>query len=394
MQRKELLENIVFRLNQSKPFYGSILQEINIRYDSTVPVAAIYLTREQKYVIIINYDTFLTLNEKEQVAVLFHEVLHFTHGHIARSNSSDKCSKLANIAADLAINQFIPDLPNECVNIKKFKKQDGSDFPEFETFETYLELLKASTSPKYGGQQEEGINDEMLSQFEPLDTHSWEELDESEKQKALEEAKKIIQRTIDKTAFGHDKIPIEVRDYLKDIDAHLNNINYKAILKTAIKKTLTACDRKYTWNKPSKRYGVYSQGTKNADIPSLGIYIDTSGSISYTEINAFLQFLTGLLKVGSKKCELGFWHTNLYKVQKFKLNMQIVKDDIQSGGTDPNPTLEHILRKNNNLNLILTDGFFGGDFTKVKQLQNIIWVISKGGNLNHPYSFIGKTISL
>jgi predicted metal-dependent peptidase len=126
------------------------------------------------------------------------------------------------------------------------------------------------------------------------------------------------------------------------------------------------------------------------------MYIDTSGSISYRELNEFLDIVDGFLKQGTKTCTLNLWHTDLYYSKKYKLKNRLKQADLESGGTDPDPVLDKIAKDRPELAIILTDGYYSGYRGSVKKLNgiDIIWIISEGGSMDHSNKDIGKTIPM
>ena len=388
--KRNALEQSLFYFGKKEPFYAAFLQEIIIKYVDFIPTAAItYNKKQDQFEMYLNAGFFCPMPLEQRIAILHHETLHFTHQHLFRifgEQFAPETHKTRNIAADMAINQFISDLPPGGVDVKEFKLNDGTPFPLFKTAEDYYELLKNN---------QEG-NKEKMKQFgeggEGTDTHIWDQLTEEEKEKILKEAKKVIKRSIEKTSMSHDRVPDSIKDLLQEIDAAIAGIDHKGILKRAIKRTLSSMDREGTWNKPSKRYGVYSPGTRVGKIPNITFYGDTSGSISHNELNQFFSVVDGFLRVGSKTCFLGLWHTNLYYKKRYKLGMKLQEGDLQSGGTDPECVLEDIIRTNPNLSIVLTDGCYSD--SAIKPLGEVIWVISKGGNKDHPLAHIGVTIAL
>jgi predicted metal-dependent peptidase len=138
---------------------------------------------------------------------------------------------------------------------------------------------------------------------------------------------------------------------------------------------------------------VYSPGTKNGNLPSIAMYADTSGSISHTELNEFLDVVDNFLRVGTKTCKIGLWHTDLYLYKKYKLGERLKQSEIQSGGTDPDPVLRRALKENIDLTIIITDGYY--DKSEVPKFdKELIWIISKNGNASHPNAHLGKTIMM
>jgi predicted metal-dependent peptidase len=217
-------------------------------------------------------------------------------------------------------------------------------------------------------------------------------LSEEEKERMAREAEKLVKRTIEKTSYSHSNVPGYVNDFLTELESFLKKLNYKAILRAAIKKTVMSQDREHSWKRPNKRYGTFAPGTSLSHVPRINMYIDTSGSISHLELNEFLDVIDNFLKAGSKECKLVLWHTQPYYNKKYKLKQRVKVQDLQSGGTDPNPTLELIKKSNPDLSIILTDGFY--DKTDVKVTSDLIWIISKTGNKDHLNKHLGKTIPL
>jgi len=425
------IERAMFYFLRQQQWYGSLLQELNLTQRRDVPYAAIHFDPSQmKYTVSVNPDTFSGLKVNEAVGVLHHEILHFTHQHLTRipfdPNSTKFERSRINIAMDMAINQFIPVLPKGCVNYKDWKLDDGSVFPALQTAEIYDELLKkefekqsqpAPSNDKGDGEgKEEGESDgegdcngrtvngrverpgtqgtvfKQMSGYTPMDSHDWEQLDEDTKKKMLEAAKDAIKRTIEKTSYNSSLTPGYIRDVIQNIDAAMSGLNHKQLLKSVIKKTVSCADREGTWNRPNKRYGVYSPGTKIGMLPNLAMYLDSSGSISYTEFCTFLKIVSGFLKAGNRNCWLALWHTEMYYKKKYKLNSKLDESVLQSGGTDVSAALTDIMKSRPNLSIILTDGYY--EQVDLKPSTEVIWIISKGGNLNHPMKHIGKTIEL
>lgn len=396
--KKNMLQSSIYYLTDAEAFYGGLLQEMTVKYTSMVPTAGItFNVKVQQYEIYINPHFFFSLTNQQRVAVFHHEILHFTNKHLFRLPfTDDKVSgeekKYFNIAGDMAINQFIPNLPSGCVDVKEWKLDDGSLFPTLRNMEEYHDLIKKESKQQKENPNTKGNVNKKLDSFKDFDQHFWDNLDEETKKQMLDEAKKIIKRTVEKTQYSHTNVPDSIKDLLEEIDSLTASINYKQILKNVIRKTVSSADREKTWKRPNKRYGVYSPGTKIGNLPALSMYSDTSGSISHIELNEFLRIICGFLKVGSRDCLLGLWHTDLYYKKKYKLNSELNKEDLQTGGTDVSCVMGDIKKTNPNLAIILTDGYY--DASNIKVTSEVLWIISKGGNASHPMKHVGKTIML
>lgn len=403
-ENKDLLSSALHKIIKVEPFLGALLQELTFKFHEMVPTAGLaYQKKLNKFEVFINPKFFSeTLTPEQRPAILLHEILHFTNGHIFRfkdftdPNSKPQDRKLQNIAADIAINQYIKNLPEQAVTVDKFKLKNGQTFPKYRIAEEYLKLLKDNEEANEEMMKKlgsgEGTEEGELGQGETLDKHFWEDLSEEEKQDMLQEAKKVLERTIEKTNYGYSELPDSIKDLLKTIEVSLNELNYKGILRRVIQRTLVSNTRKNTWNRPSRRYGTYAPGTTDDVVPELSIYIDTSGSISLTEMNQFITVLRNFVKFSGKKYNLHLWHTNVYYSGKHKLKDDLSDDIFQSGGTDVDDALQNVIDTQPNLAIIFTDGMFSR--SDLRPATQVLWIISEGGDKNHPNKDIGETILL
>lgn len=401
---KELQQALYWFTNE-QPFIGGLLQEMNFKPDYHIPTAALcYDKKRQSFEILIGPKFFASMSLEHRIGVLHHEILHFTNAHVfrfgmERTDANKENAKRANIATDMSINQYIRSLPEGCVDVQYFQTDDGKPFPKFATAEVYYDLLKdnpdalknAAKNMKDAGIQVKG--EEAFGDGETLDQHAWDALSDEEKKQMAEEMKKMVKRTMEKTQYGKTDLPDGIKDLIEEIDTFLNKMNYKQILQSAIKKSVSFTDRASTWKRPNKRYGVVAKGTTLAKLPELWELVDTSGSISVKELNEFLAVVDGFLKAGSRKCMVGFWHTKLYKLKKYKLGQKIKQEEIESGGTDMTDTITKINEKRPDLSIILTDGYYD---TNVLPETECVIVISDGGTLDHPLkdNKMVKTISM
>lgn len=430
-----LLQRCIRGVLKQDLFGGSLIQEMNFLTRVDVPTAALsYDKKRMKFTIYLGKEFFFKkLNDTQRVAVMIHELLHFSRGHIFREMFAKESYKhdVANIAMDMAINQYIQNLPEGCVEITKWKMKDGSPFPEFKTWELYYQLIEDTTKdpkpesgdtdksgdpsnqpgsgdpsnqPGRGKSRAEGgkgnpdgsdINWDEMEKYrkKPFDAHSWDDLTEEEKRQMLEEAGKIVRRAIDNSTKDYSNVPGAVKDLLLEIDTQLRGMNVKAIFRQAVKKHLPSPDRTSTWFKPNKRYGVLAPGSTTDKLPAISAYVDTSGSFSHTEINGAFKMLNTILGEGQmQKCSVGLWHTELYSFKKYKKGKPILADDIESGGTNPECVLEHINKTNPNIAIVFTDGYYSP--TSMKVTSPVVFVISKNGNADHPYKHLGLTFKM
>jgi len=409
--KRKALQSALWYFTTENSFYGALLQGLDIKYSTLLPTAAIKFDKNLgNFEVLLNPNFFCNLDLEQRQAILHHEILHFTNKHLFRLpfiTATPEEMRMYNIAGDMAINQYIKNIPNGCkecppredvfsgkarcenekcpgmcIDVKDWKLNNGTPFPVYKTMEEYYNLIKDNQK----------TNKKLLGNSKTLDEHIWGELSEEEKADMLKEAKELLKRTIEKTNFSGRLIPESIKDLLEEVEGLAASINYKSILQNCLKRTVCAQDRTSTWNRPNKRYKQYAPGTKIANMPKLYIGADSSGSISHTEMNLFLQVLDGFLKNGARECLFTLWHTNVYHKEKVKLSKGLKEDVLESGGTDVSCVLSDIVKENPDLAIVLTDGYY--ENSDITPTSEVIFIISKGGNMNHPMKNLGKTIPL
>ena len=440
-EKTQCLATAIYETHKTHPFLGSVLQCLTISYSHAIPTAGIlFNTDAKRWDMLVNPFFFCRkLNGPQRKAVLIHELSHITHKHPLRvpfMKISAKKRMLMNIAADMAINQFIKDLPkgcpqcptaeemkpcsNElcpgrCIDVADFYDVDEKTNNKFYwpvncTMESYYERLikrfddpdensdsdgEGEGSPDDQGNAGGGAQSKDLPQT--IDEHMWDgAADEKEMLDATEE---LVKRAMVKARLSYDDLPGHVKDLLEDLKVRRAELNYKAIIMSAMKKHAAGHDRKHTWTRKSKRFGFKAPGTKVGDLPKLELHLDTSGSVSIEELNEFLEIVDQFLKVGARKCNISFFHTNVYGRQSYKMGTKIDRAQIESGGTELTETLRDIMTRKGDLSIIITDGRYGdvnveswmkpGD-----QFPQVLWIISKNGTEDHPLKRIGETVKV
>lgn len=230
-----------------------------------------------------------------------------------------------------------------------------------------------------------------------FDSHQWDaNAEEGEMMDATEE---LVKRAMQKRGLTYDKLPGHVQELLKDIEARRAELNYRQLILSAIKKHASGFNREHSWTRPSRRFGNKAPGTRNGKLPSIANLIDTSGSISIEEANEFLGIVDEFLKVGTRKCDIGLWHTSLYYYEKYKLGDRLDRKVFQSGGTTVESALRKIYEEQPDLAIILTDGCYEQVDVESwmkpgEHFPQVLFIISKDGMEEHPMVRLGETIKI
>lgn len=120
------------------PWYRPIVDNMSVKATEEIPTASM------DYKINLNFNPkfFETLTEKQLIAVLTHELFHYTESHFVRAYNYQSVhgevnSELMNIAMDMEINQQIKNLPDSAILPDKY----NPPFPKNLMFEQYIPLL-------------------------------------------------------------------------------------------------------------------------------------------------------------------------------------------------------------------------------------------------------------
>ena len=439
------LETALYQLTKNQAFFGMILQCLDMYYTHLIPTAGVcFDNNAKKWQMMINPKWFCDKlgdgdkGTKHRISILLHELYHLTHKHIIRApmlKLNPARRMLMNIAMDMAINQYIKDLPAGCsdcpprdarlagaacenemcpgnpILVEDFFDTDdkGKHIPweKNKGFEFYYYKLIERYSDMGDGADENGASEgEGGSPGNPggikgipkeFDSHNWE--GGTEEQDMMDATEELVKRAMQKRGLTFDKVPGFIQELLTDIEARRSELNYRQLILSAIKKHTTGSDRLNTWSKPSRRYGNIAPGTRNGPLPKLENFIDTSGSISVQEANDFLGIIDNFLQVGHRKCKLGLWHTALYRNEPYKLGDRLDRSIIQSGGTDVGPVLKYISEAKPDLSIILTDGCFSDVDIESMLPPNtlfpqVLWIISQDGHEDHPLKRVGATLKI
>lgn len=135
-------------------FYATILSKVVKVETNTVPTAAVGFNTLGKICLYYNKDFILSLPLEKAQGIVIHEVLHIFFRHLTRfkiDKTNAHLAKIYNIGMDMAINQYIPHLPEGVVYPETFQmpKEKNADY--------YIEELKkkANECPKCGSQMQQ-----------------------------------------------------------------------------------------------------------------------------------------------------------------------------------------------------------------------------------------------
>lgn len=386
-----LMTNVFINLLRKHFFYGSVLSQLNKVYTDKVRTLAVGKeSKEDTFVKLfispsyINEVADLCNRDEEKVMAHFtevmkHEVHHFIFGHL-NLDYEDKVRQ--SIACELSVNSYI-DRKNL---IPAEGETKAGVFPEDFKLETKLSAKEYYDLLNHNDKYQKMMFDARQELQDLLDG------------KFGKEAEKILGRMIDnhglwKPISGDAATGELLKDIIrqanetckqigrwgdmpgeliaaiqKNYEMERNIIPWQVVLKNFLASSSeNVLD--YTMKRKSKRYGT-RPGTKKDDILSVGIGIDTSGSIDNDAIRLFFSELEWMKKANTKMTVFE-WDTQVNREYPFK---QWDGTATGRGGTNPVPALEMMSERKFDCIIMFTD--FG--FEKIEKRYGIpmMWVVT------------------
>ena len=328
------------------------------------------------------------------MAVIKHESLHLLFKHLFRADLGKYDRFLFNIAADLVVNQFIGSwkLPDSAVTLRSFP---DLELKQNQTLEWYYEkLIKLR-----GSRDSFPKSADALSKIQDQTIHSdhsrWGVSKDAKGQvdayAAETELDRMIIQARDRTPSKyHGTIPGEINTL---IDALIENRKPKVDWRRTLKIFATNSRRTYiysTMHRISKRYGT-RPGIKVKQFQKIAVAIDTSGSVSDSDLGIFFTEIDAMYKQGAEivviECDAEVQRTYNY-------NGQLPSEVTGRGGTVFDPVFAFL--RSNRLTrydgcIYLTDGY--ADEPTIRPPCPLLWVITSNGDAGEHLRF-GRIIKL
>lgn len=312
----EFLQAGIYDLLNEESFFAHFILNSRVIFDHPqVPTAAATVTNGTPC-LIFNTKFMSNKPRKEVAGILKHEVLHLLLDHLTRlkdeiKNNQEIYSKshLANVAMDCAINQFISGLnEEECITLKKVQDVTGKKLEAFQTAEYYYNALVQYANDK-------------VKDMQTLDEHDvdmpGQETNSQMRDAAIKDAaKKALSSSKGNVSNNLAKI---LGDFLKDNAA----INWKQILRNFVARA-TSSKTLATRKKTNRRFDFDFPGKKKKRELTLGVCLDSSGSVSDESYKKFLTEVCAISK-------------NVTTVYLVHADCQVNRVDVLKGGKPPTP---------------------------------------------------------
>jgi predicted metal-dependent peptidase len=380
MDKAQSLSKISKDLMLKEPYYGFFLIMLNKVWRKDLPTAGVS-KQNINYQLAINEEFWTGLSDMHKMGLLKHELLHIAFGHLV-SFSSFSNKKLANVAMDMEINQYIEDswLPEGGIRIEdyedlKLDKKAGCRYYYDQLLRLQDEKDKQGTT---GNQGMDKLLDDIASGDIP-DHSTWEEFDDmtdAEKKLIEKQVQKILQDAKEQTVKKRGNVPGEIEGLIVVEEFTAPKFDWKGYIRRFTGVSTKVFTKKIR-RKENRRYED-NPGLKIKMRQHMLLAIDTSGSVSNDELTEFMNEIHHIHKAGVDitviQCD-----TSIRSIEPYRGKNEI--NVFGRGGTEFDPVLDYYnanLKKYTSL-VYFTDGEC---YTSVKPKSKVLWVLSERSSMN------------
>lgn len=327
------IQEVVFKYNA----YAPIISSFRIVYTDLVPTMGV-----DKYARLVINPDFVVENQAYIKGILIHEVLHVFFGHTSDTRSKlaytddPQHNKIANIAEDCAINQFISEtLPKSAITPEALYKmldlEKNIYVKRDDSAEYYYEFIMAHMKKDTGEQMVNGMcaTDKAGSGDiqDELDKMGVEHISQEEvNEKVLDTAQAIVK------SQGHQYGGL--MEFAKEMMDP--KVDWRPLLQATIRnaeKKVWTIHSKQTFKRVSRRSGQILIPKRYGNKIAVSLSFDTSGSISADMVNQFLAEIQNCMRYSEIK-ECALWHTSNYWYGSPEELERRIEKIFESGGTD------------------------------------------------------------
>jgi len=300
------------RLLMDEPFFAAVSRRIDKRASYAIPTAGVLVNPDSaQFEMLYNPDFFAKMTDDERRDVLKHEFYHVVFLHVTDRMPEGVNRKLWNIAADLAINSHLYNLPEGgCIpGTKPFE-----NLPRGKSAEWYLANMPDFGKGENGGQSDNNSNGEGGSGQgsenpadgdseasggvpDTLDDHSgWGNCSQDVKDMAKERLKEIIRKSAEEASktSGWGTVPQNCRE--KIMKVLKTKIDWKKVLRYFV-KTSQRADKMSSMKRINRRYPYVHAGRKTNRVAKIAISVDQSGSVDNEMLAKFFAELNKLADI-------------------------------------------------------------------------------------------------
>lgn len=379
----------------NEPYYGLFLIGLNKQWDKDIPTAGVG-EKDLNFFLKINPDFWQSLSYDHRYGLLKHEVLHIAFFHLTDyKHLQDK--KLANIAMDIEINQYIhkSKLPEGGCTLEAFshlnlEPKKGTNYYYEKLQQDQSQCMQLILQAIAGGQS--GVDLPDGTHIE-IPEHDWDdiEMDEAKGRLLKSQAEHLVKQVAEQVIKSRGTIPGEIAAVIKMIEElQAPKFDWRGYLRRFVGKSTKTYTKK-SRRKYNKRMPEFP-GLKIRQQKHPLVAIDTSGSVNNDELQEFLGEIKHIHKTGAEvtiiQCDTAISYIGKFNPRKDEFNIH------GRGGTDFQPVIDYYNEHMHKYSCLfyLTDGEAPAP-TDAKGA--ILWVLSSVSDSPENFSdFPGTVIQL
>ena len=393
MDKAQSLSKTAKDLMLKEPYYGFFLIMLNKLWSKKVPTAGVS-KNGINYQLMINDEFWEGLSENHRLGLLKHELLHIAFGHLTTVfKFSDR--RMANVAMDMEINQYIDVdyLPEGGIMIDNYAELNLDRKAGARYY--YDKLKQAKDEKDQNGTSGSDAFDNLCDQMDSgcgdnLPDHStwdeFEDLSEAEQKLIEKQLQKVLGDAKEQTVRKRGSVPGEIEGVLIIEEIVAPKFDWRGYIRRFTGISTKVFTKKIR-RKENRRFSD-NPGLKIKMKQHMLLAIDTSGSVSDTELMEFMNEIHHIYKAGVDitivQCD-----TSIRSIETYR-----GKNEIQvngRGGTEFDPVLDYYNENSKKYTSLVyfTDGECDAN---VKPKGNVLWVISERSSMNNDLP--GKVIKL
>lgn len=411
------LEEAMMELIHTEQFYANLTLNMRREFSTKYPTLAVSVTDEIN--LHINPYFFKSLSIPERIDVIKHECLHVINNHFVRFQdlepqiydnpqgrtladrlNDQKDASTLNYAADYAINEYLPNLPKNGINlfdekgdrityppgtkddkgndlsgkpvegkllfVNDLKKQHPSTLNE-QNFEYYYEILKKEeekNKDKNGEGQGQGQGGMTLD-----DHGSWHETNATAEQ-ITEKVKEVVNKAVEQTSQKDmGNVPGGVMQAIQNLN-HVPK-DWRQDIQRFVART-TELLIETTRKKRNRRYGIIFPGYKILPKLKIAIGLDTSGSVGDEEL---AQFHSEICRLHNMGIDLHIIECDTQVNQVYKFDPKKEFKVVGRGGTAFKPVFDEAAKLEIDGLIYMTDGECYGENIPVPKFT-VLWALT------------------
>ena len=335
------------KLLQDYPFWGTLALTLQWKPADWLPT----MGTDGKSVW-YNKDFVDALPEDQLLFVVVHEVCHVALKHSLRMG--DRHSKKWNYAADFAINDM---LIQEGLTFAEGGLHDKQyrDMSSEAIYSVLPGVTQEENDQTYGGEEEHILR--------PCDENG-NPLSEDELKEMGINADRML-KVAAEVAKQHGKLPAGMKDIIDEL------LEPKIDWRDKIRRTvLGETPEDFTYRRPNRRHlessGVYLPTIHKVSPPNVYIGLDTSGSVSMQELQAFLSEIQSIQQdCKPEKIFIAEIDTILHNVKEFGPDDDLAGYEVEGrGGTEMQPFFDFLnenMHEENPTVILFSDMYFDWD---------------------------------